>query len=113
EDLTPRDQDRPPSEREQRLFRLDDAVIAGRIPTRSVVSLVGQLGSLDGGGRRLCDSANFAVVKESICSAADLASEVSMDNEPGATCDAISIGYRFTAEPAVAGATSKIQPIVT
>ena len=105
----PRDPSLPPSGRSDGNFRLDDGVLAGRIPASSMLAVAGALrtpGSADSGPdqKYLCQSAVFEVVKSELCKQRDIASSKQVDFDPKATCDAISATTTFVARPAMAGA---------
>jgi hypothetical protein len=106
EDLKPRDRARPPTEREKRLYALDDAVIGGRIRTTDLLSTIGAIenSSKDGGASTyLCNEAAFPLLKSSVCDGVDIAATQALDFDPGAKCDALSVGIAFTAFPVLPG----------
>lgn len=105
----PRDPSAPPSGRNDGNFRLDNGVLAGRVPASSMLAVAGALrtpGSADAGpGQQyLCQSPVFAVLKGELCKERDIASSKQVDFDPKATCDAISATTTFVARPAMAGA---------
>lgn len=108
EDLAPRDPARTPTEREKRLYRLENAILAGRIAAKDLLSQLGQMNvTADGGpAQLLCEAASFATVKQYVCGAIDLPVSPAKDHDPSATCDALSVGYAITALPALKGAIS-------
>jgi hypothetical protein len=77
-------------------YRMRGGEIAGRW---LVSDLLTALGSLKFGSVPLCrGSLEYEGVKAMICPAADIMSDPTKD-KTGATCDAISIGFAFTADP--------------
>lgn len=100
EDLQPRDRTRPPTAAEQRLFRLERGVLAGRVSSAEILSAVGSY--RPGGGAYLCSSGAFPAVQQSICDSVDVRlGEATDRNLP---CDALSIAFGFAAVPALMGA---------
>ncbi|CAN5919550.1 hypothetical protein BH11MYX4_BH11MYX4_66860 [soil metagenome] len=105
----PRDPSAAPAGRTDGNFRLDDGVLAGRVPASSMLAVAGALrapGSKDAGPDQqyLCQSGVFDVLKGSFCGERDIASSKQVDFDPKAICDAISATTTFQARPAVAGA---------
>lgn len=99
EDLQPRDVTRPPSAAEQRLFRLEGGVLAGRVPSAEILSAVGSY--RPNGGAYLCTTGAFPAVQQSICDSVDVRlGEATDRNLP---CDALSIAFGFAAVPALLG----------
>jgi hypothetical protein len=115
EDLAPRDPARAPTEKEKRLYRLENGTLGGRIAAKDLLSQLGHLNvAPDGGANQLlCESASFSTVKEYVCSAADLSVAPSKDHVPGTGCDALSVGYAFTAAPALKGGVSSVASVPT
>ncbi len=100
-DLLPRDPARAPTTAEQRLFRIDDAVLAGRLVPGDVLST---LGSFVTAGGTLCELAAFATVRSIICDAVDVRqTEGPISSEP---CDALSSALGLVLVPARAGDVS-------
>lgn len=108
EDLNPRDPARAPTEREKRLYRLENAILAGRIAAKDLLSQLGEMNVASDGGppQLLCESASFSTVKQYVCGAIDLPVSPGKDHDPSATCNALSVGYAITAMPALKGAIS-------
>jgi hypothetical protein len=106
EDLLPRDRTRVPTAREQRLYALDNGVVGGRIKAVELLAAIGTveqpLGG-DAGNAQLCTVPFFGLVRDSLCGAVDIASAPALDFAPSGACDALSIGFAFTAFPALAG----------
>lgn len=94
----PRDPARAPTEKEKRLFRLEDAVFAGRVLAADALATLGTY-QQSATGTRLCTSAGFGVVRDSVCNAADILGKAA--NEPLARCDALSAAIGFVAVPVV------------
>jgi hypothetical protein len=101
ESLAPRDKTKPPTEAQQRLYRLENGVLAGRAPRESILTAVGSYGP--GGGPILCTTpAVFDSIRDTICTSADLAAT---SNEPlTSPCTMLSGTVGFVAIPALAGA---------
>ncbi|MDB4937436.1 MAG: hypothetical protein JWP87_4408 [Labilithrix sp.] len=80
-------------------WRLEDAVLAGRIPAAELLAAVGTVdtpGDADGGP--LCTSALFPTVKSSICDHIDINATKALDFIPDARCDALSVAISLTAD---------------
>lgn len=101
ENLAPRDPARPPAtEREKRLFRIDEGVIAGRVLTTDVLGILGAYQPST--GPRLCaQDAKFGLVRERICRGADIPAQGTAPFDPSKACDALSGALGFAAIPAV------------
>ena len=81
-------------------YRVEGGQVAGRWAASSVL---GALDSLTFGGQPVCrGTQTYASVKQQICAAADITADPGSDNR-GAPCDALSIGFGFTADPALMG----------
>ena len=80
-------------------FRLREATLAGRAPARQVAIGAGQLNL---GGGYLCDVPNWSSLKAAICDATDTVHNIGLDLT-GQPCDAVSVGVRFEAIPALLG----------
>lgn len=93
----------PTTEKEKRLFKVDEGQLVGRMV---VQSLLATLGSADVGGdaTRLCASMLYVQLRKEICDSIDIARAPSLDFQ-SYTCDAISASLGFTAQPAVRGGT--------
>jgi hypothetical protein len=93
-------------------YQLTGGTIAGRWPTSQLLSTLSTVGDpiIDGGF--LCgDSSTYKVIKAVACGAADISQNMSNDNSvPLAVCDAVSVGMRFTAVPAVLGEVLAVPP---
>lgn len=105
EQMVPRDRSRPPVGREARLWALRDGVLAGRLGVRSLVGAIGSTGiaRADGGLDPFCKEPTFPAVRSLLCGAVDIARAPSLDFDPGARCDALSVGLPIDALPAVSG----------
>jgi hypothetical protein len=106
EDLLPRDRTRAPTAREQRLYALDNGVVGGRIKAVELLAAIGTVEQVldgDAGNVQLCNVPFFGLVRDSLCGAVDIASAPSLDFAPSGACDALSIGFAFTAFPALVG----------
>lgn len=100
ENLAPRE---PPSraaqtDREKRLYRLDDGVFTGRVePTE----LLGTIGSYNSSTGPLCKNPAFDVIRTRICASRDLSGATNIKTpNPAAACDALSAAFGFVALPA-------------
>jgi hypothetical protein len=88
-------------------FHLTNGVIAGRW---NISNLLGSLQSLDltfgGTSQALCrGTSTYSFIKQQICAHADIMTDYTKD-KTGATCDALSIGFAFSADPALMGAVT-------
>ena len=108
EDLMPRDPSRAPTEKEKRLFRLDDATLAGRVIAAEGIAALGTY--LQSNGARLCTSPGFGLIRDSLCSAADIQGKPLVPDDPTRGCDALSAAIGFTAIPAVTAFVSDAGP---
>lgn len=87
-------------------YALEDGLIVGRWPTKSVLRAMAPLAA-PGLGVPLCSplaKGLYDYAKGAICRAADISSNPARDPDRGADCDALSFGMRFLAEPARFGA---------
>src|SRR6185369_13784486 len=90
---------------EERLFSMDKAVMAGRLPVHDMLAVSGTfIVPNSDGGRHLCQDNNFFLLQGAICSYLDLPVSATDDLDAGAPCNAISFGAAFTAFPALLGA---------
>jgi hypothetical protein len=84
-------------------YAFTNGQIAGRWATSQLLSA---LQSLNIGPNPVCRGTSiYNQVKQLICQAADVTGDPTLDNK-GATCDALSIGFGFTADPALLGAVT-------
>lgn len=112
EDLTPRDRATPPTEREKRLWALDKGMVGGRLESSDLLSAIGTIEiprPAGSGSDFLCTQSQFVFAKEQICSSPDVATSKSLDFDPRAECDALSVGGRVHRVP---GATGPAPPVV-
>ncbi len=100
--LNPIDTSTNPAVGSIKYWRVEKAVIAGRIPATDLLAAVGTIitSAADGGPAKppLCTTGTFAQVKSALCSQIDINQNKSLDFIPGAACDAISIGIGLTAD---------------
>lgn len=97
ENLQPRDGNVPPTAAQARFFRLEEGLIAGRVPIDSAVNAVG---TITVAGKRLCATSGLMeTVRNNFCLGADL--RVAPPFDPSAACDGLSIGIGFRAIPAL------------
>lgn len=103
--MKPRDPKVPPTEAEKRLWRLDDGVLAGRIPARDILAAVGSVDDpLDKqSGKHLCTTPLFGTVRDEVCAYLDISSNPQRDSNLDYACDAISAAFGFAASPALDG----------
>lgn len=81
-------------------FKLTNGQVAGRW---SAAGVLGTASSLKFQGSPICPGTPFYQnVKSQICGAADIMADPTQDSK-NATCDALSIGFGFTADPANMG----------
>jgi hypothetical protein len=84
-------------------WSLTNGTIAGRWATSKLLSSLAAVNDPLNTGTYLCGSdATYALVKNDICNAMDIAADPNLD-QTGAPCDAISISLGFTADPAQMG----------
>lgn len=90
--------------RDSRMWALEDATLAGRVSTASLLETLGKTRILaaDGGLEPLCLASAFPTLVASVCGAADIASRSSQDFSGGA-CDALSTALPIRAVPARLG----------
>jgi len=82
------------------VFRLESGQVAGRWSVPSVLLAVQ---GLTLGGQSICPGSSlYSNVKTQICTAADISTDPTQDNK-GQACNALSIGFGFTADPAHLG----------
>jgi len=76
---------------------VDDGTLAGRWASRDAFVAVSSLGS---GGTLCTDDTLYQTLKQAVCDAQDITSQIS---GPTAPCNAVSFGMAFSAEPAQLG----------
>jgi hypothetical protein len=82
-------------------YRLENGQVAGRWNASSVLTAAQ---SLTLAGSPICPGTTlYSNVKQQICAAADIATDPTEDNK-GMTCDALSVAFGYTADPALMGA---------
>lgn len=85
-------------------YRVEEGIVAGRWPTSKLLPSLEVFPDPLDPSRFLCgDSPAYPIVKDLVCSARDIVSDVKQDNT-GAPCDAVSVGIEFSAAPAELGA---------
>lgn len=102
EDLAPRDPDRTPTEKEKRLFRLENGLLAARLLATDALATIGTHRQ-SGTGTRLCESAGFVLLRKQFCEATDLLGQPQEKQafDPTKPCVAISAALGFAAIPAI------------
>jgi hypothetical protein len=82
-------------------YKLGSGQVSGRWTASSVLTAAQ---GLTLGGSTICPGSSlYTNIKQQICAAADIMTDPTKDNK-GATCDALSVAFGFTADPAVMGA---------
>jgi hypothetical protein len=83
-------------------WRVEKAVISGRIPVTDLLAAVGTIVTSlgDSGATKppLCTTSTFAQVKGALCGQIDINQSKALDFIPNAKCDAISVGIGLTAD---------------
>lgn len=100
EALQPRDPKVTPTEKQKRLFLLQNATLAGRVPASEGVIAVGTYVP-SSTGKPLCTSASFGLIHDQLCGASDIQGKPLVPDDPTRPCDAISAAIGFAAVPAV------------
>jgi hypothetical protein len=84
-------------------FALEDGRLTGRWATSKLLAGLAVLPDPFLGGAYLCgDDPTYVSVKKTICGSTDITARAA-DDSKGAPCDALSVGFGFTAEPAILG----------
>jgi hypothetical protein len=104
-DLQPLDTKAGPPPKDQIAFwRLDNGMLAGRIPVSDLLAAVGTVNTPGGDGGpsnpHLCSTPTFAAVKSEVCGRQDINSTLNLDFATGAACDALSTAIGLTGGPA-------------
>jgi hypothetical protein len=103
-DLQPRDGTKPPAAAEQRLYRIDDALMSGRLAVHDMLAVAGTFAVPNtDAGRHLCADNQFFLVQAGVCSYLDLPASPADDLDAAAPCNALSFGASFTAFPVLEG----------
>jgi hypothetical protein len=98
----------------QRAWKIVNGSISGRWPSAQLLGNLATLPNPDVDGSYLCGTdsklaGSYQVVKTYICSQQDIMSSEGLDNTM-ATCDALSMSFGFTAEPALLGVVYTVNP---
>jgi len=81
-------------------YRLTDGQFTGRW---NITQMLSSIQTLTLQGAPICpNTASYAFVKQQICTYADIMTDQSKDRT-GTTCDALSIGFGYSADPALMG----------
>lgn len=100
--LTPIDTSAGPALDRIKYWRIEKAVISGRIPVSDLLAAVGtiQTSTGDSGPTKppLCTTPLYAQVKGALCGQIDINQSKALDFIPNAKCDAISVGIGMTAD---------------
>jgi hypothetical protein len=90
-------------------YKLAGGTIAGRWPTSQLLATLATIPDPSADGSFFCgpNSITYNLIKAVACQAADITSSQNNDNK-NASCDAVSVGMRFTAVPALLGSTLSI-----
>ncbi len=102
-DLTPRDKTRPPTTDEQRLYRLDDGIMAGRMPVHDMLVVTSTFVTPKSDGGHLCTSDLFFLAQQYICQYLDIPASSNQDLNTALPCGALSFAAGFTAFPVLDG----------
>jgi hypothetical protein len=93
-------------------YRITEGTIAGRWPTRLLLQTLAAIpDNVSNTSPYLCgpDSFGYLYLRYRACQVADITSNPMLDNT-NAPCDAVSMGFRFAAEPAHLGEVYGIPP---
>ena len=92
-------------------YGITNGTIAGRWPTRQLLSTLAAVPDYLSNARPfLCgDDFSYMYFKYRACQVADITSNPTLDNT-NAPCDAVSMGFRFSAEPAHLGEVYGVPP---
>lgn len=101
--LNPRDPSRPPQGAEERLFRLEQGVLGGRIAPNNILTAIGPYPQADAS---LCATPAWDLIRSAVCGGVDIRFTQASAIEPTAPCDALSIALGVVALPARIGAVS-------
>jgi hypothetical protein len=100
--LMPIDTSNGPALDRIKYWRVDEAVLAGRIPASELVAAIGTVNTPGDAGAGpkppLCTSPLFPAVKTSICDHIDINASKALDFIPDARCDALSVALSLTAD---------------
>ena len=112
EALQPRDPRATPTEKEKRLFLLQNATLAGRVQAGEGVAAIGTYVQ-SSTGKPLCTSAAFGLIHDQLCGASDIQGKPLVPDDPARACDAISAAIGLAAVPAVMSFVSDAGPLPT
>src|SRR5258708_24140224 len=92
-------------------YNISLGTIAGRWPTSKFLQTLSAIpNNLTKMSQFLCgNDIGYQYLKYRVCQVADITSDITLDNT-NAPCDAVSIGFRFTAEPARLGEVYGVPP---
>ncbi|HLK40155.1 MAG TPA: hypothetical protein VKU41_25545 [Polyangiaceae bacterium] len=92
-------------------YRITEGTIAGRWPTSALLQTLAAIpDNVTGTAPYLCgNDLGYLLLKSAVCQIADITSDLTLDGT-GAPCDAVSIGFRFDAEPARLGVVYGVPP---
>lgn len=83
-------------------FEMKDGVLVARWPTRKMLTSLAGIKDPFGPGYLCGDSGSYGTIKKLICDKRDIVTAIQNDNT-GAFCDALSVGFGFVGEPARIG----------
>lgn len=83
-------------------YELKDGVLAARWPSRKMLTSLAGIKDPFGMGYLCGDSGSYATIKKLICDKRDIVTAIQNDNT-GAFCDALSVGFGFAGVPAKIG----------
>jgi hypothetical protein len=82
-------------------WRVENAVLGGRVPASELLAAAGTVNTPgdSGAGPKppLCTSALFGVLKQELCDAIDISASKELDFVPNARCDSLSVAIGLTA----------------
>lgn len=94
-------------------YHVDDGVIAGRAPTRALLTNLSVIDDPFVPGGHLCGtSVTYLDAKTKVCETADIFSDLKQDNT-SAPCDALAVSAHFTSKVAQLGGVFGLPPPIT
>jgi len=94
----------PPPKDQVAFWRLDEGIIAGRVPVSELLAAIGTVAAPGGDGgpknQHLCATATFPIIKGEICNRQDINATLNLDFAAGASCDALSTAIGLIGGPA-------------
>jgi hypothetical protein len=87
---------------EKGTFRIDEGQISGRWKVTNLLQALHAVGAPFSSGYICPGTSAYSTVKLLVCEGSDITADPTLDNM-GATCDALSLAFGFTAYPALTG----------